>query len=426
MRNYKKLKQSEYRNITLIFFICPVIALFSIINPVFSQDKIKSDSIRIAEDSTIQYITPLEYAFMMHEETSWLLKGDIGFNYGRFYVKVDFEKRIAPSFTLNLSVDQNIYEDLAGTAHSNGISTSLESRWYYRLNKRVKINKVARNMSDNYFAVGLDYIRLFKNKDVSEHWALTDYNYLTVYLKWGLQRRFLKYGHADMGIRIGATNSFESSLSPSLAFSTYVDIGLAFTKDKYKLDNEKLCPVMKCYESINHIFKSNISYLFNIYTDRYYTGLGISPHLAFERKLGNSPFSINTEIIAFYSYRKHRGTNGHIYSQSDWGAELLFEARWYYNLKRRILKGKTGNGLSANYVAFGGSYNYERADHYDHGYFRPDVYVSVGWQRVFGEHFYYDINIGYEYNFEVLNSHGGNVQSSGFEPRFRIAVGYRF
>lgn len=411
--------------IKLMIFACMIIWMIFKVATVFSQVASPPNTSKKLSDSTIQYITPLEYAFMMHEETSWLFKTDISYNYGRFYGKIGIEKRIAPSFTLNLKVDQNIYDDVSGDRTSGGISTSLESRWYYRLNKRVRINKVARNMSDNYFAFGLDYTRLFKNKDL-DHWAFTDYNYLTLFLKWGLQRRFLKYGHADVGIKIGATNAIGDFYSTELAFATYVDLGLAFTKDRYKLDREKLCPVMKCYESTNHILKSNLSNLFNININRHYLGISISPHIAFERKIGDAPFSFNTEIQARYGYSKYKGNDEVLYSNWNWNAEIMLEGRWYYNLKRRILKGKTGNGLSANYVALGGSYKYERAEYYDQGYFMPDVYVSVGWQRVFGKHFYFDVSFGIEYNFEVQNSKGYIIQSKGLEPRFKIAVGYRF
>ena len=428
MMNKSKYNLFEFRCSKLIIITCTMFGLFAAANPAFSQNRTQIDTSGQNADSTIQYITPLEYAFMMHEETSWLFKADILSNVGRFYYKIGVEKRIATSFTLNLSVDQSVYEDWNGNRASNGISTALESRWYYRLNKRVKINKVARNMSDNYFALGLDYTRLFKNKEFEEFWEFTDYNYLTIFLKWGLQRRFLKYGHADMGIKIGATNSIGDffSLAPSLAFATYVDLGLAFTKDRYKLDREKLCPVMKCYESTNHIFKSNLSNLFHVNINRYYLGISISPHFAFERKIGDAPFSFNTEIQARYGYSKHKGNEKVLYSNWIWNAEIMLEGRWYYNLKRRILKGKTGNGLSANYVALGGSYKYERAEYYDQGYFMPDVYVSIGWQRVFGKHFYFDVCIGLEYNFEVLKGYGYHIQEKGLEPRFKIAVGYRF
>lgn len=434
MSNINKYNYLRKRGIKLMIITCLIIGLLASSKTVFSQ----SDSTLTSADNSIQYITPLEYAFMMHEETSWLFKASLLLNFeytGRLYYKIGIEKRIAPSFTMNLSVDQSIYENIGGDGPtSNGIKTSLESRWYYRLNKRVREDKVARNMSDNYFALGLDYTHLFKNKDIDEYWQPEDYNYLTLFVKWGLQRRFLKHGHADVGVKLGATNPLNQSYSPTLLLGMYVDLGLAFAKDSYKLDQEKLCPVLKCYESMNFLFKSDLSNLFGIGFDKNTFSFHVSPHIGFERKIGQSPFSINTELRGIYSFLTYIENPfsdlENLTRPSDFHylrIEALLEARYYYNLKQRINKGKTGNGLSADYIAMGGSYKYNapRAFLYP-GDFLPDIYISTGWQRVIGKHFYYDINIGLEYNFEVLNNNGYKVQSKGIEPRFRIAVGYRF
>ncbi|MCB2221791.1 MAG: hypothetical protein KQI35_15460 [Bacteroidetes bacterium] len=433
MVNISKYIYSRTNSNKLIKYTAILIVLSLNIQPVFSQ----KDTVAPITDSIIQYITPLEYAFMMHEETSWLFKGSLLLNFeysNRLYYKIGIEKRIASSFTLNLSIDQSIYENLGEEGPiSNGIKTSLESRWYYRLNRRVKENKVARNMSDNYFALGVDYTRLFKNKDIDEYWQPENNNYLTLFIKWGLQRRFLKHGHADVGIKLGATNPTNQSFSPTLLLGTYVDLGLAFAKDSYKLNQEKLCPVLKCYESTKHLFKSDLSNLFGIGFDKNTFSFHVSPHIGFERKIGHSPLSINTEINGLYMFTKYLE---HLSSDPEYlprrsnldyiSVEALLETRYYYNLKRRINKGKTGNGLSADYLAMGGSYKYTTRSFYDQGSFMPNIFISTGWQRVIGKHFYYDINIGLEYKFEVLNSHGFAVQEKGIEPRFRIAVGYRF
>lgn len=399
-----------------ILFACTLIILTIFWLPAYTQPETQTETITNKADSLINYLTPMEYAFMMHEETSWLFKANVtledGYK-GRNYFKVGVEKRVIPSFTLNLGIDQSAYETQEVTLNRFGIQSSLEARWYYRLNKRIKNNKVARNMSDNYIALGFGYTHLFREKEN---------NFVSLYAKWGLQRRFLKHGHADIGIKAGVGYTLNKNYSPFLVFNTFVDLGLAFTKDRYKLDHEKLCPVLKCYEADKFIIKSNLSSLFSVSLFKYHKLIDIAPHIAFERKIGSSAFSINTELQAVFSYSENYSeSNNKYYVSTDWRVRLLLEGRWYYNLKRRVLKGKTGNGLSSNYIALGGSYSYNKPYLCRSGSFKHNVYIITGWQRLFSKHLYFDISVGFEYYQSDAKKYEGDIS-----PRIRLAVGYRF
>ncbi len=399
-------------NTKLIIIISILISIYHI--PLYAQVNTESDTIGIRTDSAIIYLTPMEYAFMMHEETFWLFKANVILKDGyreRYYLNIGIERRIAPSFSLNFEIDQSAYET-QDEYHIpyNGIQSILEARWYYRLNKRVKQKNVARNMSDNYLSLGLGYTHIIRKKEN---------DFISVYAKWGLQRRFLKYGHTDIGIKAGVGFPLNNNYSPFFVFNTFVNFGVAFTKDRYKLDREKLCPVLKCYEADKFLIKSNLSSLISASLFNRYTIIEIAPHIAFERKIGHSSFSVNTELQPVFGYSKMYDVNQDRYYEGIfWTAKLLLEGRWYYNLKRRILKGKTGNGLSASYIAVGGSYNYYKPK-YELGYFRPDVYITTGWQRLFSKHLYFDINIGVGY--DAIQSYESEIY-----PRIRIAVGYRF
>ncbi len=379
--------------------------------PAYSQSDISSDTTTSKTGTLIKYLTPMEYAFMMHEQTSWLVKiGVITKSFGmeNFYY-AGFEKRIAPSFTLNFSVDYGIYkEDL-----ESGFQFSLESRWYYRLNKRIKERQTARNMSDNYIALGLSYT-LFtdKHRDVE--------NYYSFYAKWGMQRRFLKYGYVDFSIKTGlGIPVVENSSKPFFTFSTNTNLGIAFTKDQYKLNREKLCPVLKCYSSEKYTFKTNLNGLLYLSYTHARKSLYFTPSLSFERKIGHSPFSINTTLITFFNYR---GDTRYDLKWTSYGAELSLESRWYYNLRRRILKGKTGNGLSANYIALGGAYRYNHSHENNMVYndFAPSIYLVTGWQRLYSKHIYTDINFGIGYRFKSQNYNGQMLYP------IKLGVGYRF
>jgi hypothetical protein len=68
----------------------------------------QTDSLRYSTethyDSVVEYLTPMEYAFMMHEETNWLFKVNLlvsNENYSLNTFKLSLEKKIADGFSLN-------------------------------------------------------------------------------------------------------------------------------------------------------------------------------------------------------------------------------------------------------------------------------------------------------------------------------------
>ncbi len=254
-------------------------------------------------------------------------------------------------------------------------------------------------MSDNYFSLGTDYTHFYNYDPEWDHYKQ---NYLTFYAKWGIQRRLLKHGIADIGLKTGFITGTNKAYDLSFYFNTYVDMGLALTKDRYKLNREKLCPVLKCYESQKYQLKSDLSSLFYVLAFQENKFIGISPSLAFEYKLGKSPFSINTELGTTFRYEPYAYSDTEIFYSNTWQSKLEVESRWYYNLHRRIIKGKSGNGLSASYIALGGSYNYEKNKFYQQQtYFYPKVYAVAGWQRLISKHLYYDIQLGMEKSFHT-------------------------
>lgn len=418
-----KIMKSVAKNVHLMILTGVIICLTSNIKPASAQIQTQTDTTSQLPDSSMQYISSMEYAFMMHEETSWMIKTSIILlnDYtNQNPIKLAFEKRIAKSFTMNMAFDQ--YIDLPNTSdHPNyAIHGTIETRWYYRQNRRIKNHQLARNMSDNYLAFGVGYSQFFNpyNYQYPEYQLLSD-KYLSIYTKWGLQRRFLKPGHADMGVTAGLMNALNGEFKPSLILNTYVEFGMCFTKDKYKPDPDKICPFVKCYEADRFVFKTNISDLLNIGLYEYYKWIDFSPHLAFERKIGSSPFSMNTEIDASVGYSE-TVTDNHYYDRY-WQAGLILEGRWYYNLKNRIRTGSSGNGLSANYIAVGGSCYYLEDSRYDiTGQFSPQLHVATGFQRLISNHMYFDIQLGVNYYFEP------NRFNSFFDPRARLALGYRF
>ncbi len=412
---HNKLKLS---NISLLVFVCLFIFLNFFQVPVNAQSGIQTDTTARKQDSTVKYLTPWEYAFMMNEETSWMFKIDFPATFDFNQIKLGIEKRIAPGFSLNLDIEfysnsKNQYEKFSSERFS-GLNASLESRWYYRMNKRVKQLNVARNMSDNYLALGFEYGYQFNTYPYI-------FSTLDLYAKWGVQRRFLKYGHVDFGVKASIDLLYGRHV---FTFNNFIDVGFAFTKDKYKIDRNILCPVLKCYVGDKFIIKSNLSNTFGTLLSKVAISIGFHPHIAFERKISHSSFSVNFALRPGINYHliNFNGSKSDYWSYS---VNTLLEGRWYYNLKRRMLKGKSGNGLSANYLAIGGELHYENKYYYSFDSFYPDyvapkLYIVTGWQRLFGKHLYYDLNIGIGYKFKTKN------EDAGIAWPFNIAVGYRF
>ncbi len=71
--------------------------------------------------------------------------------------------------------------------------------------------------------------------------------------------------------------------------------------------------------------------------------------------------------------------------------------RYYYNMKARILKGKSANNFSANYI--GTSLNYGRRFHLEDNHFTWNL--AYGIQRRLGRRMFLDFTVGFENIFDA-------------------------
>lgn len=397
----------------------PTLFLIIVLASVLSLKPGKSTA-QEENDSTVHYLNSMEYAFMMHEDTKWFIKASLVLSNDEVNMnpfKVAFEHRITRSFTANVALDHSPVNLPGDNEYFLPLNISLESRWYYRLKKRMRDEGVAANMSDNYLALGTAYTWLLNYNNVD---LPADHHYLALYAKWGIQRRYLKYGHVDLGIRAGVMTPVDNDFSPSLVLNTYVEMGLGFARDRYSLDREKLCPFIKCYDADRFIIKTNLSDFVNIgyFTDNQW--IEASPQVAFEQKIASSPFSLNAELKGTIGYSESNSVE-QSYINRYWIAGLTLEGRFYYNLNKNIRNGKSGNGLSANYVTVGGGY-YLVEDEQDKIIQEtgPQLFAGTGWQRLLSRHLYFDIQVGVNYYFEP------NRFRNLFGPYEKLGLGYRF
>jgi hypothetical protein len=421
------------QNLNKSIFLSPAILLmlFSLGN--FNRLHAQSDSLSYTQetqqDSSIAYLSPMEYAFMLHEKTNWLLKANLLVqteNRETVRFKLSFEKKIAKAFSLDAAISYNGSGPNADI-YIHGSEFSLESRWYYKTGENKQSNTT--NLSGAYFALGASYNKTKSSTD--SQGIRSDYSSIPVFAKWGLQRRFLKHGYVDFGVRTGANISLTDWAPTSFTLSTYVDAGLAFTRDKQELDFDKLCPVLRCHAADRFLLKTNLVDIISLgFVRKTFIGT-IRPNIAVEAKLGNAPFSINTKLSCGLSYSKSWNSDFHTFILAP---QVLVEGRWYYNLNRRILNGKSGNGLSANYISFGGLYHGEYqtvvGEQYNYD-FNKEFFggrLSTGIQRTIGKHLYFDVNIGVgygkEHEYDGANDKTTNQNKFIFD--FGIAIGYRF
>jgi len=349
-------------------------------------------------DSIIQYLTPLEYAFMMHEETKFMLRVPV------FGVGAELE--VLPYVTL---IGQA--QLLVGDYYDYNTGFTAEARYYYGSKK-----KGVRNMSGNYVSLSFQHQSNFPSNINADAKLF--------YTRWGMQRRFLGSGLIDLGVNLGYkkidyyTSDENNSVGDErIFFQTTGTIGLGFVFNNEKtLNQDRLCPVVKCFERETFLLKINTLNLLSFqYSDmRKQSTISVNPQIGIEQKLFSSPFTIGANLKLNYNWIHSNSNKSFTSSYSELFGRI--QARYYYNLKSRIQKGKSGNGLSANYIS-GGVYQgftglNDPLKLTDYG-----ITFTTGIQRTFSEHLYFDVELGGAYEFK---------NSKGFLPYGALQVGIKF
>ena len=389
-----------------------------------------AESLDSLQANPIKYMTPMEYAFMFHEETPWMAKGSVAQTSG-FYglLQLGFEHRIKGAFTI--SVDANFLSE--GTART--FTSSL--RYYYNMSNRKSENGIPFNLSGNYISAGTNLLFTKRYeapsyRQIGKEFSLLENTNLqpTYFVQWGMQRRYLKSAYIDIGLRASMNRQNRWFGYNNFFLSSTTEMGFAFARDKSKLKTDKLCSVIKCQEEHLSMLRLNTSRLFFANFNKYFGNVRFNPEISYERKIKKSSFSINQNLVLVSIYNKT--------AKADYfglAGSYNVETRYYYNLQRRIRKGKSGNGFSANYIAVGmyNSINQQRINFYFYSSLMPPDYtvgqlnISTGIQRFIGERFYFDIGLGYlpkgiSFSTNYLDEFYGNVGNFNLYNK----VGYRF
>ena len=176
-------------------------------------------------------------------------------------------------------------------------------------------------------------------------------------LRYGLQQRFMRNGYFDISIGAGITDP-SSILRRPKEFSTdqQMAVGLAafLPKSKSLVQSGGLCDVLHCQDEQYKMLKINLFNLLNFQSNGDIYNIEFRPNIAFEQKIGRLPFSVEVDIETGLNNSKiqynHPAISNFYYynfTSADWNA--TGELRWYYNMRKRILSGRSGNNLSGTF-----------------------------------------------------------------------------
>ena len=350
-------------------------------------------------------------------------------------LELGIEQKIKTGFSLNYNINLNAIRVI----NTNGeaifssdlrlnileilsIKNAIEGRWYFNKKKNILKDLSGNNLSGFYIGLKgeIDNWRILtvdSGRTRDELNTSVKGRNINGIITSGWQQQFSKNGYIDFSIFGGkswqskdiAAFTFEESgalspLSPRENWFLDYRVSLGFTFGSKSNYDPKDCSILQYFDEEKSMLKID---LFNIFQTISTYGIGGKLSTEFEQKLGKSSFSLSLSSEIDYQIG---------FKTSQAIADLSFgsELRYYYNLKKRIRKGKTGNNLSANY--FGYYINRELGDYGE--WTNGPVW---GMQRRLFKNLYTDFKIGYNYFLEDI---ADGLDSDEFTAK--IKVGFAF
>jgi hypothetical protein len=420
-----------------------ILGMLCVLGSLSAQDDELQIEHRQERDSFVapSFANMQDYLFMQQVETRSLWKvpligsnsstgfgfAALHFNYGDFPPSnffVEYERKLNDYFSINtgLVLSGSLgYDDFT----LDQIGLNLEPRWYLGMRRKIAEGKSANNLSGNYLGLQLSAFRDRANGNF-----FPGDNGVAALLNFGVQRRVLRRGYFSFRAGLGAGYSENVVVDGKVneqgfiteleyddrwraVFQAEVTYGVAFGKGRP--EEGRLCDVLMCFQEEQQLFKINVANLINGLSRYGYSG---RLSVAFEQKLGASAFSVQLDITGNYAY-----SNGIFNTLHYAFLDIGFEPRYYYNLKKRIAQGKSGNNLFANYFTLRTSYvnTHERWSpktvsepfEYRDGY----VLLTPAWgfqRRIFKKGY-----VGYQFGIGYGRNVRKNSESSSFIFDFR-------
>ncbi|HEY1054877.1 MAG TPA: hypothetical protein VGE24_07065 [Emticicia sp.] len=309
----------------------------------------------------------------------------------QFEQKIGVDKSLIASFFMNRKSNDLVWNT----------NISLEGRWYYQMKKRINEGKQQPNITGVYMSlrgesnsyeynltapVASDKILLptvmFRaTSTYSFNWGWQFGNGLDYSFSVGI-----KHGDkATIGSEknwINEKQSFIKGITPFITTNAQIATGIYFPFRRRVANNR--CDFLQCNYEVKQLFKVNVNNAF--YFDRYNQQTKFD--VAYERKIGRSPFSVHSNIITgFSNYTTYKPTGlkadttfneqGDItsimtrptYSSKlqnlfSYNFEITEQFRYYINMKKHVAEGKSASNLSGTYIAILSSYRTQRGKGY--------------------------------------------------------------
>ena len=311
--------------------------------------------------------TPSDRLFKTRVPSKWMFKLNLAqtFNFRRNDLQtantlsgtplgIGAEYKISPAFSVGAYYQMLLgYQPASEFLNKGGwlysASVAVEGRWYHDMKKRIKDGRSANNFGGRYLGLEGTWSN---NNQLTDNW-----DDKRVALRYGLQQRFLRNGYFDISIGAGVSQG-----SPILKRSTYfstdqrVSVGLAAFLPKFRngAQNGNLCDVLHCQDEQYNMWKVNIFDVVAFRSNGIVYNLELRPNIAYEQKLGRSPFSVELAVDAVFNTGKYRYY--YLLDQKEYSNRITSatwdatgELRWYYNMRKRMLNGKSGNNLSGSF-----------------------------------------------------------------------------
>jgi hypothetical protein len=317
--------------------------------------------VETAQDRAFRTMEPVKWAFKL-DGASLIGVGNSGISQDGSNLNLNAEYKLSPAFSINAGYAmafsyQSAFANFEAETSVRVSALSLEGRWYHDMQRRIREGRSANNIGGRY--VGLEGVLLNSLPSInSGYFDQKQFN-----LRYGVQQRLLKNGFFDVSMGVGAGSSISVLKQNPWSFSTdqrlTIGLGIFRPGGKNMTSTGSTCDILHCFDEQYKMLKINLFDVLNFSTNSWFTGFDFKPSLSYEQKLGRSAFSVEGTIGARYNYTRAKvnvwngsttfSTGSSVFEQATIDAQA--ELRWYYDMKKRILRGKSGNNLSGGFVA---------------------------------------------------------------------------
>ncbi len=208
----------------------------------------------------------------------------------------------------------------------------------------------------------------------------------------------------DANIGLGISYQKNRGLRPSFQINMMQGAILSDIFRRYSPDNMPPDRINEFQAKKNQQFLVKID-LFNTVTKADERDVVGEMRIGYEQKIGKSPFALNIEGVVTPSLLKNnlilRGDR-EVSKSSGTRLGLSIEPRWYYDLKRRMAKGLSGNNLLGSYLSVEFLYQNQHIQKYFNNgsktvYDAQSLTFTPLWgiQQQFSKRIFYDFKLGW-------------------------------